>query len=108
MAAVSGAARRRRLLLPLVVGLLAVAVVAVACWRAPISGPGTPSAGEATPAASARVAVGASQRFDMAGMDTPFAIGIHGDPLGSAPELIAAGPSGAGQALRLAFDAPAP
>src|SRR6185436_19569476 len=42
------------------------------------------------------------------GVDTPFAIGIHGDPAGRAPQLIAGGPTGAGQALRLAFDAPVP
>ena len=42
------------------------------------------------------------------GLDTPFAIGADVGAYGRAPELIAGGPTGAGQAMRLAFDAPVP
>src|SRR5689334_11186349 len=110
--AVPDAAGPRRPLLPTVAGLLVVAVVAAACWQTPIARPAAPVAEVARPvgpaAEPAGVAVGASQRFDVPGLDTPFAIGIHGDAAGRAPELIAGGPTGAGQAMRLAFDAPVP
>src|SRR4051794_18278931 len=59
--AASGAAGRRRLLLPMLAGLL---VVAAACWRAPIAQPAAPSPQPPGPlglaAQPARVAVGAA------------------------------------------------
>jgi galactose oxidase-like protein/Calx-beta domain-containing protein len=101
MAAVSRTDVPRRLLLPAVAGLL----VAAACWRTPMAEPDTPVAQVAAPSG---IAVGADQQFDTPGEGTPFAIGVHGDAAGPVPRLIVGGPTGEGQAMRLAFDAPVP
>jgi hypothetical protein len=93
--------------------LLLLAVVGAALWRAPITrptAPGADGAGAVGPVAEpARLAAaGTAQRFDVPGVGTPFAIGVDLGAPGRAPELIAGGPTGAGQAMRLGFDGAVP
>src|SRR5262245_12450069 len=113
------AAGLRRLLLPLLAVLLLLAVVGAALWRAPIARPALAAVGAIPRSAvpdvdtahgpdRGRPPVGAIQRFDVPDADTPFAVGVDAGAPGRAPELIAGGPTGAGQAMRLAFDAPVP